>query len=75
MKGIVDRIENNIVVLEVNEDYINLEIEKFPEGIKEGDLVEYKNNEFIILLEETISREKYIKSLFDSLLEGDWLRN
>lgn len=71
MKGIVDRIENNIVVVEVNEDYFNLDLEKFPKEIKEGDLVEYKGDKFIILIDETVNREKEIRSLFDSLLEKD----
>lgn len=71
MKGIVDRIEKNIVVLEVNEDYFNLNLEKFPDMIKEGDLVEYRDGKFIILIDETVNREKEIKSLFDSLLEKD----
>ena len=71
MKGIVDRIENNIVVLEVDEDYHNLDLDKFPDEIKEGDLVEYKDEKFIILLDETVNREKEIRSLFDSLLEED----
>ena len=71
MKGIVDRIENNIVVLEVSEDYFNLDLDIFPDKIKEGDLVEYKDNKFVILLEETVNREEEIKSLFDSLIEED----
>lgn len=71
MKGIVDRIEKDIVVLEVNEDYFNLNLEKFPEMIKEGDLVEYRDGKFIILIDETVNREKEIRSLFDSLLEKD----
>ena len=71
MKGIVDRIENNIVVLEVSEDYFNLDLDIFPDKIKEGDLVEYKDNKFVILLEETVNRKEEIKSLFDSLIEED----
>lgn len=71
MKGIVDRIENNIVVLEVKEDYFNLDLKQFPSEIKEGDLVEYKDDKFNILIEETVNREKKIRSLFDSLLEED----
>lgn len=71
MKGIVDRIENDIIVLEVNQDYFNLNLEMFPKEIKEGDLVEYRDNRFIILIDETRNREKQIKSLFDSLLEDN----
>lgn len=71
MKGIVDRIENSIVVLEVNDDYFNLGLERFPKEIKEGDLVEYKDSKFIILVDETINRKKEIRSLFDSLFEKD----
>lgn len=71
MNGVVDRIEKNIVVVEINNNYLEFNLEKFPEEIKEGDLVQYRNGRFEILVDETISREKEIKSLFDSLLEKE----
>ena len=71
MKGIVDRIENNIVVVEINNGYFNFEKSKFPKEVKEGDIVEYKNQKFNILVEEGLIREKQIRTLFDSLLEED----
>ncbi|GAA0745558.1 DUF3006 domain-containing protein [Clostridium oceanicum] len=43
MKGIVDRIEGNIVVLELeNKTMLNINIRKFPKELKEGDYV-YKD--------------------------------
>ena len=43
MKGIVDRIEGNIVVLELeNKTMLNINIGKFPKELKEGDYV-YKD--------------------------------
>lgn len=69
MNGIVDRIEDGIVTLEIDGDYFNFDLEKFPKEIREGDLISYKNEEFIILVDETIAKTKEIKSLFNSLLE------
>lgn len=69
MNSIVDRIEDGIVTLEIDGDYFNFDLEKFPNEIREGDLISYKNEEFIILVDETIAKTKEIKSLFNSLLE------
>ena len=71
MKGIVDRIENKIVVVEINNGYFNFDLEKFPKEIQEGDVVEYKDEFFNILVEEGSMREKKIRTLFDSLLEKE----
>lgn len=69
MIGIVDRIEGDYIILEMKEEMRNIKKEKFPKEIKEGDIVEMKENKFIILKEETEKREKYIKNLFDDLKE------
>lgn len=69
MIGIVDRIEGDYIILEMKEEMRNIKKEKFPKEIKEGDMVEMKENKFIILKEETEKREKYIKNLFDDLKE------
>lgn len=67
MKGIVDRIEGDYVVLEIGEEIKNIEKKKFPEEIKEGDIVEFRENKFIILREKTESRKKYMEELFNEL--------
>ena len=74
MKGIVDRIEKDVVVIEIEKEIFNFNIDLFPEGIKEGDLVEYEGDKFTILEDETKKREKEIRDLFHSLIEkDDWL--
>ncbi|MBU5439669.1 DUF3006 domain-containing protein [Tissierella sp. MSJ-40] len=71
MKGIVDRIEKDVVVIEIEKEIFNFNIDLFPENIKEGDLVEYEEDKFIILEDETKKREKEIRDLFHSLIEKD----
>lgn len=71
MKGIVDRIEKDVVVIEIEKEIFNFNIDLFPEGIKEGDLVEYEKDKFVILEDETKKREKEIGDLFHSLIEKD----
>lgn len=71
MKGIVDRIEKDVVVIEIEKEIFNFNIDLFPEGIKEGDLVEYEEDKFVILEDETKKREKEIGDLFHSLIEKD----
>lgn len=71
MKGIVDRIENNFVIVEIDDKYINFDLKDFPSEIKEGDLVKFENGLFTILVDETLNRKREIRKLFDSLLEKD----
>ncbi|NLW41251.1 MAG: DUF3006 domain-containing protein [Tissierellia bacterium] len=70
MKGIVDRFEEDRVVIEIVSDGGVLEFDRvlFPENLKEGDVVEYIDDKFIIHEEETKEREKNINRLFNSLL-------
>lgn len=67
MKGIVDRIEVDILVLEVDGEYLELDIGLFPTTIKEGDIVVKEGNKYLILDEETDKRTKEMDGLLDSL--------
>lgn len=69
--GIVDKIENGIVVLELDGDILNLKRDLFPDNLKEGDVVQYKDGQFVIMIEETDQRKKSIDDLFNSLLKED----
>ncbi len=71
MKGIVDRIVENIVVLEVEGKMFDIEKSMFPKDIKEGDIVEKKKDRYIILKKETEDRKKYIDDLFKDLIKKD----
>lgn len=69
MKYIVDRIEDNIVVLE-NQDtkeIINIDISLLPRRIKEGNILIYKNNSYYIDKEAEIKRRKEILEKFKKL--------
>ncbi|QQY78772.1 DUF3006 family protein [Keratinibaculum paraultunense] len=71
MKGIIDRFEGDRVLLELKDGIVSFDRELFPENAKEGDIVEYVDNRFVIRVEETLEREKYINQLFKSLVEKD----
>jgi len=71
VKGIVDRFEGDRVILELKDGILSFDRELFPEEVKEGDVVEYKDNKFIIKVEETLERKKHIDNLFKSLIDED----
>jgi len=71
MKGIVDRLENSKVVVEI-EDEKKMKVfdrKLFPEKLKEGDVVIFKDDKFIIDKKETEKRKEYIESLFRRLID------
>ncbi|MCF6465891.1 DUF3006 domain-containing protein [Clostridium sp. Cult2] len=71
MKGIVDRFEEDKVLIEIESDggILRFDKELFPHNLKEGDVVEYVDDKFIINDEETEERKKYINNLFNSLID------
>lgn len=70
MTGIVDRIVEDIVVLEVEGEMLEFNKTVFPDEIREGDIVRKKGDNFIILKEETEERKKYIDDLFQDLIKN-----
>ena len=66
---IVDRIEENLVILEsINiKRTEEIEIDKFPKNIKEGDIVDYIDNKYIINKEKTIETKNNIRNRFNRL--------
>ena len=71
MEGIIDRFEEDKVILEIEEGILSFDRELFPDDIKEGDIVEYIDNKFIFKEEETKERKKHIDSLFKSLIDDE----
>lgn len=71
MKYCVDRIEDNLVVLEnlENESIIEIDKEKLQDGIHEGSIVVYKDNEYYIDNEEEQKRKESIKNRFSNLIK------
>ncbi len=73
MQAIVDRIEDNIVVLEVEDKVINVNIDKVDGDIVEGDVVdvEFENEEITKIKankDKTKSRQEYMSDL----IKGMW---
>ena len=65
----IDKIENNIVVLENIRDNTKKEIskDKLPNGIHDGSIIKENNNRYYIsIISELLNRLK-IKSIFNSL--------
>lgn len=73
MKGIIDRIEENIIVIEVEEKIYNIDKKYIVGSANEGDCVNItiENGEIISVkkdIKETSSRKKYI----DELTKNMW---
>ena len=71
MKGIVDRLEGDRVILELEDGNLDFDKELFPENIKEGDIVEYLDNKFVVNEGETMDRKAYIDNMFSSLINKE----
>lgn len=74
MQGIVDRIEDDIVVIEAEGTMYNVDIELVEDEISEGDVVdiEFVDNEIICVTKDysqTKEREDYIEELTRDMWE------
>lgn len=70
LKGIIDRFEEDRVLLEIEgEGILVFDRELFPKNLEEGDIVQYIDNRFIVNEEETRQRKKHIDDLFNSLID------
>ena len=65
----VDRIEENIVILEsrTNNKIIEVELNKLPENIKEGDIITISNNSYIIEENKTKEIKNNIRDRFNKV--------
>ena len=67
----VDEIIDNIIILE-NRELKNIfteDISLFPNNIKEGDIVDFVDNKYVINKDSTKNKNKEVRNLFDSLKE------
>ena len=73
MKYVVDRIENNIIILENLKDKSILEIpkDKINFLVKDGDVLYYDNNKFKLDLETKKKRIELIKEKFNKVKKKD----
>ena len=69
LKGIIDRFEEDIVVVEIDGVTQDFEKQLFPKAAKPGDFIEIKGNQVTILEAETEKRRKEIEELMDELWE------
>lgn len=69
MKYAIDRIENNIAMLEeiTTKEKKEVPVENLPANIKEGTILVYKENKYIIDEEEEKIRRKRIMDKFNKL--------
>jgi len=65
----IDRFEDIYAVCEEKEtkDILNIEISKLPKGIKEGDIIVFKNNKYLVDKKNQKDREASIKQKMDKL--------
>ena len=66
---IVDRIENNIAVLENKDtkEIINIPLNSLPTNLKEGNVLRYENNTYILDADEEEKRRQAILEKFNKL--------
>lgn len=66
---VIDRIEKNIVILEnrTNNEMTEINIDKLPKNIKEGDIITLLNNEYVKEIEKTKLIKNNIRNRFNRL--------
>lgn len=69
LKGIIDRFEEDIVVVEIEGTTQDFQKRFFPVTAKPGDFVEINGSQVTILHDETEKRRKEIEELMDELWE------
>ena len=73
MKYSVDRIENDIIVLEniLNNEIVYLKSCDLPFKVKESDILVYKNNSYVLDNDEKNKRLRRIKEKMEKLKRND----
>ena len=73
MKYIIDRIEDNIAILENQEtkEMIDIDINELPVNIKEGNVLIYENKKYYIDVNLEQERKKNILEKFQKLRKND----
>lgn len=71
MKFVVDRIENDIAVLEniKNKEIINVSLKLLPKNLKEGDVLKFNNNKYFLDNNEKQARLNRIREKMKMLKE------
>jgi pyruvate kinase len=70
MKGIIDRFEEDIAVIELeNHEFIDINISDLPKNISTGDVIELLDGKINLCIEETKNKKQAIEDLMDELFE------
>lgn len=69
MRGIVDHLEGEIVVIEVDGQTQDFNRSIFSEEVEVGDVVEINDNTGVVLKDETEKRRAEVQKLMDELFE------
>lgn len=71
MKYSIDRIENDVAVLESLEsrEIINVNITLLPQNVKEGSIIVYENNKYTKDEETELKRKTELQSRFNNLIK------
>jgi len=69
MKGIVDRFEGNLVVIEIDGKTQDIPKNHVEPDVQVSDVVELVDGKWMAKKDETATRKKKIKSLMDSVWE------
>lgn len=68
-RGIIDRFEGALAVIEINNITIDVPRSKLPSNVKEGDVLIVENDTYTIDKNETDKRRREIQNLMDKLFE------
>ncbi|MBE7121666.1 DUF3006 domain-containing protein [Bacillus cereus] len=68
-KGIIDRFEGEIAVIEINNSTIDVPKFKLPSTAKEGDVLIIEDDNYTIDKDETDKRRREIQDLMNKLFE------
>jgi hypothetical protein len=68
-RGIIDRFEGELAVIEINNITIDVPRSKLPSNVKEGDVLIIENDKYTIDKNETDKRRREIQNLMDKLFE------
>ncbi|MFB5253678.1 DUF3006 domain-containing protein [Bacillus mycoides] len=68
-RGIIDRFEGEIAVIEINNSTINVLKSKLPSTAKEGDVLIIDDDNYTIDKDETTKRRREVQDLMDKLFE------
>ncbi|MFE1242972.1 DUF3006 domain-containing protein [Fictibacillus sp. NPDC058756] len=69
-KGIIDRIEEDVAVVELENKIINIPLSKLPKEINTGDVIQFlEDNTIVIDDQATNERRERIKKLMNELFE------